>query len=284
MAHRSTDLNDGRSDGEGDGGCDQPMRIEFVGARGGQGTSTVAAVAALLLGEIHGRVRLDAGDPAAVAALLGAARAVDRPTRLTPTVELAGLVTRSAAGWSAVVSDVGCLASRSVAPDGAVTDHRVGVLRGPCYVALRTLAGANRIPLAGLVLCSEAGRALDRRDVEDIVGLPVLATVDVTPAVARTLDSGLGVARLARMREFAQVRRWLAGLVSGPQHAPDRRAPKAVAFRAEPVETTCTDWHLPPRRKVRCAAGRCGACTDSIVMSVRGHSSFTRRPDIRRED
>ncbi len=246
---RQADLNDSGGDGEHDGRGDQPARIDFVGIRGGQGTSTVAAATALLLGEIHGRVRLESHDLEGAAALLGAPSVVV-PTRLTSTVELARWGAWVADGCWAVVSDLGLMRSAPEVSERAVGDLRIGVLRGPCYVALRTLVGTDTASLAGLVLCLEAGRALDRRDVEDIAGLPVLATADVTPAVARTLDAGLAATRLARMREFAEVRRWLTSLASGPSCGPDRLAPGAVAFRPEPVEKSCTDWHLPPGRKV----------------------------------
>ncbi len=238
-------LSYGTGDGEQDGGGDQPLRINFVGIRGGQGTSTVAAATALLLGEIYGQVRLESSDLDAAAALLGVALVADVPTQLTGTLELAPLGSSAVHGCSALVSDVGQLGS-AAASERAVGSLRIGVLRGPCYVALRELVGAEPPLPGGLVLCAEAGRSLDRRDVEDIAGLPVLATVDVTPSVARTLDAGLAATRLARMREFAQVRRWLTSFVSGPSCGPDRGAPRPVAFRSEPVENTCTDWHLPP--------------------------------------
>lgn len=239
-------LGDGGGDGEHDGGGDQPLRIDFVGIRGGQGTSTVAAATALLLGEIHGQVRLESSDLDAAAALLGVALVAGIPTQLTGTLELALLGSRAAHGCSALVSDVGQLGSASVASERAVGRIRIGVMRGPCYVGLRELVGADTHLLGGLVLCAEAGRSLDRRDVEDIAGLPVLATVDVTPAVARTLDAGLATT-LAKMSEFAHLRRWLTSLVSGPSFGHGRGASGAVAFRSEPVGRTCTDWHLPPR-------------------------------------
>lgn len=254
--HWQDGVSDGRGDGEHDGGGDQPLLIDFVGIRGGQGTSTVAAATALLLGEIRGRVRLESQDPESAAALLGVASVAEVPTRLTGTLELAPLGSTSVHGCSALVSDVGQLGSASAGSERAVGRLLVGVLRGPCYVALRELVGADTALLAGLVLCSEAGRALDRRDVEDIAGVPVLATVDVTPAVARTLDAGLATTRLARMREFAQVRRWLTSLVSSRSLGPDRGVPGAVAFRSEPVENTCTDWHLPPGAEGAWVGGR----------------------------
>jgi hypothetical protein len=221
---------------------------------------------------MYGQVRLESSDLEAAAALLGVALVAEMPIRLTGTLELASLGSRATDGCWSLVSDAGQLGSAAAASERAVGSLRIGVLRGPCYVALRELVGAEQPHLAGLVLCSEAGRALDRRDVEDIAGLPVLATVDVTPSVARTLDAGLAATRLARMREFAQVRRWLTSFVSGPSCGPDRGAPRPVASRSEPVEKTCTDWHLPPRRKVR---GPVRATPmSSYVRHYRGSTEF----------
>jgi hypothetical protein len=42
-----------------------------------------------------------------------------------------------------------------------------------------------------VVLVVEAGRALDRRDVERVVGTPVVATVEVDALVARRVDAGV---------------------------------------------------------------------------------------------
>jgi hypothetical protein len=49
-----------------------------------------------------------------------------------------------------------------------------------------------------VVLVTEPGRALDRGDVERVVGAPVRAEVAVDPAVARAVDAGLLVSRLPR--------------------------------------------------------------------------------------
>jgi hypothetical protein len=70
------------------------------------------------------------------------------------------------------------------------------VLR-PCYLALRRAANHPLRP-AGVVLVTEAGRALTRSDVEGVLGVPVRATVPVEPVVARAVDAGLLAARLPR--------------------------------------------------------------------------------------
>ena len=51
---------------------------------------------------------------------------------------------------------------------------------------------------AGLVVVTEAGRALDAGDVAEVLGVPVVAEVAVDPAVARVVDAGLLLARPPR--------------------------------------------------------------------------------------
>jgi hypothetical protein len=92
----------------------------------------------------------------------------------------------------------------------------VVVLRGPCYVALRSLVCSGYRQPDGIVLLSEPGRSLTDRDVHDVTGIPVVATVAVTPAVARTIDAGLLIGRLHRLRDLAPLRRYTAGLLNFP--------------------------------------------------------------------
>jgi len=87
------------------------------------------------------------------------------------------------------------------APILAAADHRLLVTRA-CYLSLRrVVAGVDRP--TGVVLVSEPGRALQRRDVEDVVGVPVVAEVPCDPAVARAIDAGLLAARLPRVLDRA---------------------------------------------------------------------------------
>jgi hypothetical protein len=80
------------------------------------------------------------------------------------------------------------------------------VLRGPCYLGLRQLVTRAERPPAGVVLLSEPGRSLTRRDVEDVVSAPVVATIGQHAAVARTIDAGLLLARLHRLPQFRELR------------------------------------------------------------------------------
>jgi len=78
----------------------------------------------------------------------------------------------------------------------AAATHSLLVTR-PCYLALRRAVAAPVRP-SGVVLVDEPGRALDRHDVEAVVGAPVRAEVALDPGVARAVDAGLLATRLPR--------------------------------------------------------------------------------------
>lgn len=59
-----------------------------------------------------------------------------------------------------------------------------------CYLALRRVA-LGRLRIDEVVLVEEPGRALQVRDVEDVVGAPVRVRVPLDPGVARAVDAGL---------------------------------------------------------------------------------------------
>jgi hypothetical protein len=93
-------------------------------------------------------------------------------------------------------------------PDAGREGLRLVVLRGPCYLAVRTLVASPGPRPDGMVLLREGGRSLTARDVSDVTGVPVIAEVDVTGSVARVIDAGLLVARLHRLHEFASLCQW----------------------------------------------------------------------------
>jgi len=80
--------------------------------------------------------------------------------------------------------------SHQVLVDALVAAGQSVLVTRPCYLALRR-AVHQRVVADGAVLVSEPGRSLDRRDVTQVLGLPVLAQVDLDPAVARAVDAGL---------------------------------------------------------------------------------------------
>lgn len=115
-----------------------------------------------------------------------------------------------------VVADLGALDGRGSpgAGDRSDLDSRVELARGatlsllvtrPCYLALRRVASIPVSP-SGIILASEPGRALGRRDVEEVVGVPVRAEVAIDPAIARAVDAGLLATRLPRGLERTLAR------------------------------------------------------------------------------
>ncbi len=67
----------------------------------------------------------------------------------------------------------------------------------PCFLSLRRALAAPVRP-TGVVLITEEGRALGRREVEDILGVPVIAEVPLEAAVARAVDAGTLAMRMPR--------------------------------------------------------------------------------------
>ena len=184
--------------------------ITFVGARGGQGTSTVAAAAALFAATEQ-RTVLVSDDPAATAALIGIPLPLGGDCiAVTPTLTL---TTRPELHPAAqvVVIDAGRLnTGLESLPDAAATHvgetARYVVLRGPCYVALATIIAAGGPDFDGLIVLTEPGRALSERDATEVLGIPLAATLPIDPAVARAIDAGILTSRLARTRALAPLR------------------------------------------------------------------------------
>lgn len=207
------------------------MFVSCWSAKGGAGTTVIAASLALVLSERAGPgvLLVDLGgdlpavlgiaepDGPGVAAWAAAGSRVpaDALARLEVPVRsgvtllprgstalvdedraslLAGLL---ATDDRTVVVDCGTLAQGSaVAPLAAAATASLLVTR-PCYLALRRAVAAPLRP-TGVVLIDEPGRALDRGDVEAVVGAPVTATVALEAGVARAVDAGLLASRLPR--------------------------------------------------------------------------------------
>ncbi|HEV2761148.1 MAG TPA: hypothetical protein VGV86_16425 [Acidimicrobiales bacterium] len=98
-----------------------------------------------------------------------------------------------------VVADCGAAARGAGLALAAGAEVSLLVLR-PCYLALRRALAAPVRP-SGVVLVTETGRALGRRDVEDVLGVPVRAEVAIEESVARAVDAGLLARRIPRSLE-----------------------------------------------------------------------------------
>jgi len=122
------------------------------------------------------------------------ARAADLVRALTP-----GTPGGPGANAAAVVVDGG-VAGRDPLTDAFARAGVSLLVTRPCYLSLRR-AVRHPVPADGVVLVADAGRALDRRDVEQVLGLPVLCTVQVDPVVSRAVDAGVLVTRLPRVLE-----------------------------------------------------------------------------------
>jgi hypothetical protein len=178
--------------------------IVLTGARGGQGTSTVAAALAILAAG-HGPTQLVPDDPRSTAALMGVVPVLDKEwVEVCPNLTMA---TNShhvvLTGHPATtVIDGGRIPNGpfdedSIPPVAFDELERYAVLRGPCYVALSSLLVTSR-RFDGIIVLAEPGRALSERDVTDVLGIPVVATVPIEPAIARSIDAGLLLSSLHR--------------------------------------------------------------------------------------
>jgi hypothetical protein len=94
------------------------------------------------------------------------------------------------------IVDAGVPDASSVEALLAVADATVVVLRG-CYLALRRAVRMSCTAQAiGAVLVEEPARALGQRDVADVLGLPVIASVPLRAQVARVVDAGVFPSRV----------------------------------------------------------------------------------------
>jgi hypothetical protein len=201
--------------------------------KGGSGTSVFAAAAALVLARERGSRLVDlCGDQPAIFGI-GAepARGVtdwldvgpDAPTDALDRLALeaapglalipygdepAALAPRPAAEAGAALAvaldadprpgacDLGRLDDPARLAFAQVAGSAIVVVRG-CYLALRRAVHHEAIELArGAILIDEHGRSLGARDVEDVLGLPVLATIEARTSIARAVDAGVLNARM----------------------------------------------------------------------------------------
>jgi hypothetical protein len=195
-------------------------------AKGGSGTTTVAAAFALsahrptLLVDLAGDAALALGlAPDGQPTLaewfssdVDADRLVHLHRRVTGDLELlptSAVVSSTGATerWRAFAAHLHTTASdREVVVDvgarippsalAAVADRSWLVTRR-CYLAVTRAQRLGCRP-TGIVIIDEPGRALTADDVETSIGAPIVATLLHDPKIARAVDSGLAVSRLPR--------------------------------------------------------------------------------------
>jgi MinD-like ATPase involved in chromosome partitioning or flagellar assembly len=195
-------------------------------AKGGSGTTVVAAALSLVLARQQPTVLVDlAGDSPAALGLPQPAGPGVADWLASPTADTAALHRLAVpandtlqvlpTGTSSPAADGARRAQLAVAlaqhPGAVVIDAGTGsppaellaaatthlLVTRPCYLALRR-AVADGVQPTGVVLVGEPGRALHARDIERALSAPVVAQVEFDPAVARAVDAGLLAARLPR--------------------------------------------------------------------------------------
>lgn len=206
------------------------MLIACWSAKGGSGTTVVSVALAAslarsspsgaLLADLGGDVPAVLGLPEPSGPGLGewlasgdavpadALRRLEVAAPAGVAVLCAGSDPSSAPGRAEVLAAVLAADPRPVVVDCGSAQHGAGltiaasastsllVLR-PCYLSLRDAVRAPVRP-SGIILVREPGRSLGRSDVEEVVGAPVRAEIDVDPAIARAVDAGLWPLRLSR--------------------------------------------------------------------------------------
>ncbi len=94
------------------------------------------------------------------------------------------------------VCDAGRLEHAALLALAEVADVCVVVVRA-CYLALRRAVHHEALAwTTGVVLVDEHGRSLGAHDVEDVLEVPVVASVEARSPVARSVDAGTFASRL----------------------------------------------------------------------------------------
>lgn len=200
------------------------MLIVCRSVKGGAGTSVVAAALASLSSRTTSTLLVDlAGDQPAIFgavtpvagladwlqsphsdSLVATAIDIDDHLRILPTGD-STLPHPDSSAWTeltrhlversrttTVIVDIGC----SVAPPALIdAADRVLLVVRPCYLTLRRAVTLGDLA-DSVVVVDEEHRALRPRDVESVLGLPVVAVVKTNSMVSRRVDAGILHGRL----------------------------------------------------------------------------------------
>jgi len=198
-------------------------------AKGGQGCSVVAVLAALALDDDRRVLLVDAAPSADLATIAGSVDRVEGciPViadiqTVTPMIDLVRMVEPDPAvlygrGYDVVIVDHGLGAEPRPWPAPDLVNRnfkwreaagRWTLVTRSCYLALQHAVAQPAQP-DQIVVVTEADRSLRLSDVKAAVGAPVVATVDVSTAIARAVDAGL-----LTTRHMGAATRGLAGLVN----------------------------------------------------------------------
>jgi len=169
-----------------------PIHYHLFGAKGGVGTTTVAAALALTastdrLTDVRAVHRDD------LYAMLGfGGRDYPDGQQVTGDLTMFDHGERTSLGGTIIVNDNGT----NIDAISDASGYRLLVTRG-CYMALRRAVHEEAVKhIDGIILVEEPGRALGRREVADVIGKPIVATIPVKDTICRAIDAGVLVHRL----------------------------------------------------------------------------------------
>lgn len=180
--------------------------------KGGSGASVVAALLAVAVANARSTVLIDAdGDQPAIfgvaapstgfrewwmsdvdsAALLRLATVISPTLRLVPAGGMAADGERIFAGISGMTTivDAGTIRHDDFRTQIVEESSKSLLVIRPCYLAAQR-ASLSSLRIDGLVVIEEQGRSLRARDLADVVGAPVVATLPWDLSLARVIDAG----------------------------------------------------------------------------------------------
>ena len=174
------------------------MTISIYAHKGGVGVTTVTAALALI--EAQRRfsddtvtILAERAEIEDLCSVLGAPQPTDGPYGYPQPHEVGRLT----------LYDLRCSSLLTTPPD-IIVGYRGGpnvtryVVTRPCYLALRAEVQTRQYEdrADGLIVITEANRALSADDAARAIGVPVVAEIPWDPAVARAIDAGLLASRL----------------------------------------------------------------------------------------
>jgi hypothetical protein len=187
------------------------MKLHLYGAKGGVGTTTVAAALALRLSIDGPTVLIDGRGSAAtrfgddLLAMLGSVPTAARGatplpfgTQVAPNLFWGSWHVDATTEPRSIVVDNGCDLGAVALADDDPSTVRLLVTRND-YFSLRRYCAQPKDVTAlfdGVVLVEQGGGALGPREVADVTGLPILTTIPVEPVIARANDAGVFATRL----------------------------------------------------------------------------------------
>ena len=172
--------------------------INLISAKGGQGVTTTAVLLAKGFMSQGQKVLLIDREDGDLRSMLnisssfgdGEIHPISSDMRLYLTVSDLDKIEIDGFGFDVVISD-------GFDPDETFPDTENIVVTQPCYIALSRLVRLNFDQIAkGVIVVRPANRVLTDRDVANVVGVRLLATINMTPEVARASDAGVLSSRL----------------------------------------------------------------------------------------